>query len=1659
MSTMLKHEDAVKRLEQYQIKNWQEKMGRALGKLPGQLANTGRALLGRDAAGKPFKNWQKRNKAMELAQERLAAMAARDRQKLFQVLFPKLGGYLEAGWELMGSLPYEIGYTRRGFRAPNDRSIGNRARLSWLNDVIQELGGYDQDVKWFAAWAPYLSYGRGADSVGILLAAAINKGGPTGEEVFEILLDSARNEHEIGRMGRHVTRALLVANRPAGWEFMEKLLLAAQRQEGLRQVILESIDEAHPEAFRRMVRMILDQNLIRFSSVVRAVDVWFGLGFDSLTPGKIKAVVEEVHKYLDDARVRDDALKHATGESLYLALWTLGFEDANAAVKPAARLLKDREVERRYVAVRFLSQLELPAAQRELIPCLDDEDLRIALHALNAVPADGEVDLFDRLKRLLDRMPARQTQQEALVWPWTSIFANRENVADRMVQHIGNRPLTVLLPYLSSMGYSGRYWLLNKIIEQKKWEGPIRDTLFALAGDKQSYIRERALDALKKCQVSEQEAVRMEGFLTRKNSEVRRGVLGLLIKQKSDAAVASADRLLGSKNANQRLAGLELLRQLVDARRSVAPARQRAREYLEGRRQLSEHEQIQIDAILDIHRVVPVLDDALGLMNPAERTPVVPPRRRKVTLMTPAAVACLESLDALIQANADTTLTLQTHAGPQEELLANVCWGFPSPDWSKDMDEDMQRLPLRELWEEWYLDRPKKLCDRDGLELLRALVWYRVDNDDFKNWQKLAKRSPGLRQVVTEITGGQQPVKLQHQAIIDDVLAWLLRLHPVDGTVDFLLDALETTFALVPEREIKHIPNPKKNEEYWRDFDLFNLWLRELGAEWERTGADWTKQQRARYWQLLHWRDQPVGTAPRDRPALNLLLAGYEAGVANETDVLDELLGPREVSYYGRSFSSLGELTSHKPPEVLQRRPELQELVNRCRSRVLEIELARGELVTAATQPARGLGSLEGLDVLVRLLQALGKKGFDRRMSYGQNKTTVLTYLINRTFPRPTDTPEDFVAQVKPLLRAGLFKPERLLELAFLAPQWLKHIDRYFGWPGFIEGAWWFLAHTPSGRAGVISDGVLDEEDIDFDEEEIEVGERPQKKDPWELVLSERTPLTRTERREGAVDAAWFQRTYEVVGPKHWQQLADAAKFGCTDQGHKKAIVLGDVLRGRARKADLVAGVRRALRESVRLLGLLPLPADPTKRETDLLGRYRELQGYRRYARSLSPMSRESAIRAGEVGLENLARTAGYPDPIRLEWAMEAREIADLAQGPISASAHGVTVTLALDAQAQPELTVKRGEKVLKSIPAEVRKVPKVALLADRKADLKRQASRMRMSLETAMIRGDTFTGAELRTLFEHPILTPMLERLVLLGEGIRGYPVAGGKGLKDFNDKVEPIKADEQLRIAHPHDFLTDEDWSDWQNHCFRVERVQPFKQVFRELYVVTREEKREGSVSHRYAGHQVNPNQAMALLGSRGWATREGVTRTFYDLGLVAQLDFRSGAFTPLEMEGLTLDSLEFRKRHDWKPIPLKDVPPRIFSEVMRDLDLVVSVAHLGGVDPEASQSTIEMRAALLRETCALLKIENYQLKNSHVIIEGELGKYSVHLGSAVVHRQPGGYVCIVPVHAQQRGRLFLPFADDDPRTAEVLSKVILLARDQEIQDPSIIEQLRSR
>jgi len=154
--------------------------------------------------------------------------------------------------------------------------------------------------------------------------------------------------------------------------------------------------------------------------------------------------------------------------------------------------------------------------------------------------------------------------------------------------------------------------------------------------------------------------------------------------------------------------------------------------------------------------------------------------------------------------------------------------------------------------------------------------------------------------------------------------------------------------------------------------------------------------------------------------------------------------------------------------------------------------------------------------------------------------------------------------------------------------------------------------------------------------------------------------------------------------------------------------------------------------------------------------------------------------------------------------------------------------------------------------------------------------------------------------------------------------------------------------------------------------------------------------------------------------------------------------------------LETVEFFDRTTKENVPLENVPPILFSETMRDLDLVVSVAHVGGVDPEASHSTVEMRVAIAAELARLLKLSNVSWIGSHAKIQGKLASYSVHMGSSVVHAEGVGMVSILPVHSQSRGRIFLPFADDDPKTAEIMSKILLLSEDNKIKDPTILSQI---
>src|SRR6185369_1360113 len=126
---------------------------------------------------------------------------------------------------------------------------------------------------------------------------------------------------------------------------------------------------------------------------------------------------------------------------------------------------------------------------------------------------------------------------------------------------------------------------------------------------------------------------------------------------------------------------------------------------------------------------------------------------------------------------------------------------------------------------------------------------------------------------------------------------------------------------------------------------------------------------------------------------------------------------------------------------------------------------------------------------------------------------------------------------------------------------------------------------------------------------------------------------------------------------------------------------------------------------------------------------------------------------------------------------------------------------------------------------------------------------------------------------------------------------------------------------------------------------------------YRLTDAERATGTYSNRFAAQILKQHQLAALCTQRGWRYK-----------LQGQWDSHNVPFLPVPEHGLRIELMVdpfaedevsptyvylyvatdyVRFFGDPGELPLADVPPRAFSELMRDVDLFVSVCHAGN-DP---------------------------------------------------------------------------------------------------------------
>lgn len=692
--------------------------------------------------------------------------------------------------------------------------------------------------------------------------------------------------------------------------------------------------------------------------------------------------------------------------------------------------------------------------------------------------------------------------------------------------------------------------------------------------------------------------------------------------------------------------------------------------------------------------------------------------------------------------------------------------------------------------------------------------------------------------------------------------------------------------------------------------------------------------------------------------------------------------------------------------------------------RITDAEIRRGATDSDFTRFVNGVTRLDGAESFIAILAAMGKDKLIRTSAYYSmyascsSRTECLCHLLRCCAPLPADTADT----LRSLVQQYQIKPARLIEAALYVPAWIEMCEEALHMPGFTSAAYYFMAHMNE----------------DFDDARM-------------ARIARYTPLTADELQNGAFDIAWFRSAFEALGEAQFDLVYDAAKYITDGAKHARARKYADAVLCRLDPEAVKAEIAEKRNKDL----LRAYPLIPLKGEADVQARYLYLQQFLKESRSFGAQRAASEKTAVTIALQNLAMNAGYADAMRLTLRMETRLTEENAELFAPREIGDTSLRLVVDEQGQAAIECLKGGKALKSIPAKLKKDEYILRLTEMKKQLTEQHRRARRMLEESMENSSRFTAGEIAALMANPVIAPMLGKLVFM-QGDR-FGFTDGLTLTDEAGAAMPLNPEDTLVIAHPFHLWQAKKWIAFQQRLFDGRIVQPIRQVFRELYVKTPEELPR-TTSLRYAGHQLQPGKTLACLKNRRWIAdpEAGLQKVYYQENIVATIWALADWFSPADIESPTLEHVAFLDRKTGRQLAIREIPDVLFSEVMRDVDLAVSVAHTGGIDPECSHSTIEMRAALLAFTLPLFRLDNVRIEGSHAFIEGTLASYTVHLGSGVVHQRGGTMLSVLPVHSQHRGRLFLPFADDDPKTAEILSKVLLFAEDGRIKDPTILEQI---
>ena len=1617
--------------------------------------------------------------------------------------------------------PFSRGYDRRMVRSSSYYNHINflfelfedLVDLNFLNlDIVTVVKGeYDNDGI-YGLYNPYL------------IAYEIDN---KNKELIDLIKGALGSQKSKIDLNYSIMQAIFISNNKELLELTGKLLLAAKLQEGVRQEICENMDRGLQENFEYMFKIIYDNNLIRFSSVKRALATWTGLTRDESDDiSKFgKKELEIINKLIANPKYEDELLKSDDNVEVYLGLWNKSTRDIKYSVEAMEKLLKSSKYHIKLLISYYLDIIENKDYQREIakkvikeygkdnkniieiLACYLDfiigyiypshfkDDIKSGKLNSKTYFKDKKeaLEFFDIFENAFSLMKEKSKVFDPCIFPWNIESIDTEKISTTLLFIAILYPDDILknkvMGYIKEIDTWNRGRFLEVLFE-KPSNKEQRDFIITMLSDRTS-AGVTAYEIVKNNNLTKEYPREIEDLLRLKNADTRKNLIDLLMSQDKKELLISIDNLVSAKNENKRLAGLDILN-LANSKQKPLYDKKEVKNLVTKISSPTDAEKILIENLsdkkkkesentlsklynteykLDLPYEIKEVDKLSKTIKKNKKSEYIIENSLNIkkifTKSTDELFKIVKKLSELYVKNEDYEYMSFYN---KEYVLLRDTFQI-TKDVSNVPYNERQKLanyPLEDIWKDFYKKEIKNFPTLWQLHTLLSRGYNNnSDPDTIKEYQDFYKKI--LDVDITELRTKLKEANLKYifsenyyndTGFVLEIISMLYKEYSKENEAYlFEIGKMFTSYAL-ENFEIKDIV--EKREKYNKDiYYNVNIYNRNSGIYYLFAKAvidylDFYTDEKSfsESFILRYNLDEKINKYCNENLkdfeiqgstkilglrnyaiAINLKIAEkdliykYVLELDNEVAKEINVHGFSELDGFMNNYRNILAKKEDKRIATLNQfmlNDALKVIYDEGRKivdYVVQNELKRGDSPTIYSKSLHKIYRIESIDYLVQILQALGKETLDRTSYYwggDDSKKAVLSHLLKVCYPTEKDNSKELAKKLK----GTDITEQRLVEVAMYASQWLEIIESYLGWKGLVSGCYYFQAHMS---------------DVDKNKEGL---------------IAKYTPISIDDLRDGAFDIDWFKSAYKELGEKKFEMLYDSAKYISDGAKHTRARMFADAGLGNLKLKETEKKIEdKRNKDLVASYSLIPLLKDKQK---DALHRYQFLQKFLKDSKQFGAQRRASEAKAVNISLENLSRNMGYSDVTRLIWNMETALINEMKEYFVPKKLDDVDVYIKIDDLGQSEIIYEKAGKELKSLPTKLKKDKYIEAIKEVHKNLKEQYRRSRKMLEEAMEDGIEFYGYEIENLMTNPVIAPILKSLIFKMGNDLGYYV--DKKLKSAKKKSVAVKDDSLLKIAHCFDLFESGEWSAYQKDIFDRELKQPFKQVFRELYVKTVDEKGRDK-SLRYAGHQVQPAKTVALLKTRRWIIdgQEGLEKVYYKENIIAKIFALADWFSPADIEAPTLEEVQFFDRKTFKPILIDDVPDLIFTEVMRDIDLVVSVAHIGDVDPEASHSTIEMRKAIVEFNCKLFKLKNVTFTENHALIKGERAEYSIHLGSGLVHQKAGSAINVLPVHSQHRGRVFLPFIDDDPKTAEIMAKVLLFAQDDKIKDVFILEQIK--